>query len=356
MNVGPEQVIREDVREGAAYAVASAEGRVKLDAMENPYSLPEALQREIAELIGGAALNRYPDPRAPALRARLRQVMRVPDRYELLLGNGSDEIIHLLVQAVARPGAVVMAPSPTFVMYKVYAGFASLRFVAVPLARDFSLDRDAFLAAVREARPALVFLSYPNNPSGNLFDDAAMAAIIEAAPGLVVIDEAYHPFAQQSWMPRLGEFRNLLVLRTVSKLGLAGLRLGFLVGRPEWIREIDKLRSPYNVGVLTQLVAERLLAHDDVLEAQAAALRADRDALARSLGALPGVTVFPSRANFVLVRLPGATAVFGRLRQRGVLVKSMHGSDPLLADCLRLTVGTTAENRILLDALRESLR
>jgi histidinol-phosphate aminotransferase len=201
-----------------------------------------------------------------------------------------------------------------------------------------------------------VFLSYPNNPSGNLFDEAAVAAIIDAAPGLVVLDEAYHPFAQATFLPRLADFRNLLVLRTVSKLGLAGLRLGYLVGRPEWIGEIDKVRSPYNVSLLTQLVAERILAHRDVLDDQAARIRADRERLCESLARLPGVKVFPSRANFVLARVPDAAAVFEGLRARGVLVKSMHGMSPQLEQCVRFTVGTPGENRILMDALAAILR
>ena len=355
MKVDPEQVIREDVRRGAAYAVQEAEGMVKLDAMENPYPLPAELQREVAELVASAPLNRYPDPRAPRLRERLRRTMGIADEFELLLGNGSDEIIQMLVQAVAKPGAVVMAPAPSFVMYGVYAGFARLRFEPVSLAPDFSLERGAFLAALGKHRPALVFLAYPNNPSGNLFDDEAIAAVIEAAPGLVVIDEAYHPFAQQSWLPRLARFDNLLVLRTVSKLGLAGLRLGYLVGRPAWIREIDKLRSPYNVGALTQLVAERILSHDELLEAQAARIREDREALYRALAALPGVRPYPSRANFILARVPGAAARFAALKARGVLVKLLHGSSPLLDDCLRFTVGTPEENRILVATLKAVL-
>ena len=355
MSAGPEQIIRDDIRALAAYHVPPAAGMVKLDAMENPYSLPEALRRELGEAVAGAALNRYPDPGAPQLRARLREAMAIPPQYELLLGNGSDEIIHIITQCVARPGARVLAPAPTFVMYGMYALFCGLRYVGVPLRADFSLDESAFLAAMAEHRPAVVFIAYPNNPSGNLFTDEAVARIIAAAPGLVVVDEAYHAFAGRSFMTRLADFPNLVVLRTVSKLGLAGIRLGFAVARPEWIREFDKVRAPYNVGVLTQAVGERVLAHGDVLDGQARSIVAERERLAARLKALPGVTSFPSDANFILVRVLDAARVFEELKRRGVLVKNLHGSHALLAQCLRLTIGTPEENETLFAALAAAL-
>jgi len=355
VSAGPEKIIRDEIRALTAYHVPPADGLVKLDAMENPYGLPPALRRELGEAVAGAAINRYPDPAAPQLKARLRQVMAIPAQYDVLLGNGSDEIIHVITQCVARPGATVLAPAPTFVMYGMYALFCGLRYVPVPLNPDFSLDAQRFLDAMAEQRPALVFLSYPNNPTGNLFSDDAIATIIANAPGLVVMDEAYHAFAGRTFMTRLAEFPNLVVLRTVSKLGLAGIRLGYAVGRPEWIREFDKVRGPYNVGVLTQVVADKALEHHDVLDAQAREIKAGRVRLAARLRELPGVTAFPSDANFILVRMPDAARQFEGLVRRGVLVKNLHGSHPLLEQCLRLTIGTPEENERLFSTLVDAL-
>jgi histidinol-phosphate aminotransferase len=352
----PEGVIRDDIRAMTAYPVPSAEGLVKLDAMENPYRLPEALQRSIAEAVAQAELNRYPDPAAPALVRRLRETMAIGPEHGVLLGNGSDEIIHIIVQSVARPGAVVLAPRPGFVMFSVYAQLAGMEYVGVPLKADFTLDTSAFLQAMTTHRPALVFVAYPNNPTGNLFSEEAIAAIVAAAPGLVVIDEAYHAFARKSFMARLAEFPNLVVMRTLSKLGLAGIRLGYAAARPEWIREFDKVRPPYNVNVLTQVAAERALVHYDVLETQAHAIVAERERLATELRKLPRVTVFPSEANFILLRVPDAARTFDGMKRRGVLVKSMHGSVPgLLDQCVRLTIGTPEENQRCFAALSESI-
>jgi histidinol-phosphate aminotransferase len=354
VSAGPEKVIRDEVRAMNAYFVPTPAGMVKLDAMENPYGLPEALRREIADAVASAELNRYPDPSAPALVARLRSAMAVPRDCALLLGNGSDEIIHIMIEACARSGALVMAPSPTFVMYSVYAKLCGLRYVPVALNADFTLDAERFIGAMAEHRPAIVFLSYPNPPAGNLFPDADLERVIAAAPGLVVVDEAYQPFARRTFMDRLARFPNLVLLRTLSKLGLAGVRLGYLVGRPEWIREFDKARSPYNVNVLTQIVAEKVLAHRDVLDGQARAIVAERGRLAERLRALPGVVQYPSDANFVLARMPRALDVFEDLKRRGVLVRCFP-EHPMVKDCLRLTVGTPAENERLLEALRTAL-
>jgi histidinol-phosphate aminotransferase len=355
MNKSPKDLVREEVLALAAYHVGEAAGMVKLDAMENPYALPQELRREIAELAAGAAINRYPNPQAPELKARLRQTMAIPEAFDILLGNGSDELIHIMVQALARPGAVVLAPEPTFVMYRVYALVNRMRYVGVPLAPDFTLDCARFLAAIEEHQPALTFIAYPNNPSGNLFPEADVLRILHAAPGVVVLDEAYHAFAQKSFMQRLAQHPNLIVMRTLSKSGMAGLRLGYAAGSPAWMREFDKVRPPYNVNVLTQLVAERLLAHAGVLAEQAAAIRGERGRLEAELARMVGVTAFQSDANFLLLRVPDAGKVFAGMKERGVLVKLLHGSHPLLAQCLRITVGTAEENTQCLAALRASL-
>jgi len=354
VTAGPEQVIRDEVRAMSAYFVPAPAGMVKLDAMENPYGLPEGLRDEIAEAVANAELNRYPDPSAPALVARLRSVMAIPAGCELLLGNGSDELIHVMIEACAKPGAVIMAPSPTFVMYGVYAKLCGLRYVPVPLNPDFTLDTARLVDAMAEHRPAIVFLAYPNPPAGNLFPAADVERIVALAPGLVVLDEAYQPFARRSFMDRLGQHPNMVVLRTLSKLGLAGIRLGYLTGRAGWIREFNKARSPYNVNVLTQIVADKVLERHEVLDEQARAICAERERLAERLRALPDVAPYRSDANFILARMPRALEVFESLKRQGVLVKCFP-EHAMVKDCLRLTVGTPAENDRLLGALRTAL-
>ena len=353
-----ERIVRPEIAAMTSYPVADATGLIKLDAMENPFPLPPELAAELGRRLGGVALNRYPEPRPAPLLAKLRRAMQVPDGCELLLGNGSDEIITMLSVACARPGAKVVAPVPAFVMYRLSASFAGLEFVGVPLAESLELDLDALLTALAEHRPALVYLAYPNNPTGTLYPDDAIERVIAAARDvgcLVVIDEAYQPFAQRSWLPRAAAFDNVIVMRTLSKLGLAGVRLGYAAGAPALMAELDKVRPPYNVNVLTQAAADFLLDHLDVFDAQAALLRDERARLADALARLPGASVFPTAANFVLVRVPDAAAAFDALLAAGVLVKNVSKMHPLLAECLRLTVGTPDENRQMLAALSAAL-
>ncbi len=349
--------IRPQIRELSAYHVPDATGLIKLDAMENPYHWPEDKISEWLELLRTAELNRYPDPRARALKERLREVMAVPEDAAILLGNGSDEIIQMIVMAMGGEGRGVLSVEPGFVMYRMIADFCGMDYVGVPLREDFSLDDGAVLAAIGKHQPAVVFLACPNNPTGNLFDKADMRRIIAAAPGVVVVDEAYHAFADDSFMPLLAEYDNLLVMRTVSKMGLAGLRLGLLAGAPAWLDEFDKLRLPYNINVLTQLSAGFALQHADMLASQTEQIKQDRQQLLTRMQALEGLEVYPSRANFLLFRVaPGrAGAVFEGLKAEGVLIKNLDPAGGLLRDCLRVTVGTPGENAAFLAALQKVL-
>ncbi|SFH36310.1 histidinol phosphate aminotransferase apoenzyme [Nitrosospira sp. Nsp14] len=355
MSRSPDQIIRTEVLSLSAYHVAPASGMVKLDAMENPYSLPDRLRDDIAQLVATAPINRYPDASAASLKAMLRAALAVPDGMEIMLGNGSDEIIQIIALACARPGATLLSVEPAFVMFRMIAAFAGMKYVGVPLKADFSLDIDATLEAISQHEPAVIFIAYPNNPTGNLFDARAISRIIEAAPGLVVVDEAYHAFANASFMDKLLQYPNLLLMRTLSKLGLAGLRLGLLAGGPEWLRELEKLRLPYNVGIVTQLIAEKVLQHRDVLLQQAAAIKNERAMLGARLAAMHGIEPFPTDANFILFRLSEAGHVFQNLKKRGVLIKNLDGTHPLLKNCLRVTVGKPDENALFLAALEGSL-
>jgi histidinol-phosphate aminotransferase len=348
----PQDLVRPEILALKAYPVPSSDGMVKLDAMENPYPLPEELRRELAGVLARVEVNRYPAPSPQKLRDAIARRMKVPAGLQLLLGNGSDELIQILITALARPGAKMMYPSPTFVMYSMGGTFSGMQTVPVALREDFSFDADAFIARMQAENPALVFIAYPNNPTGVLYPEADIVKVIQACRGLVVLDEAYHVFAGKSFIERVSEFPNLIVIRTVSKLGLAGIRLGYLIGRPEWVEQLDKVRPPYNVSVLTQAAALFMLDKLDVLESQAARILSERKNLGEALKALKGVTVYPSEANFFLIRVADAQRTYEGLKQQNVLVRSLH---PGLKNCLRVTVGTPDENRILLAALREAL-
>jgi histidinol-phosphate aminotransferase len=352
-----QKLVRPEIRALKAYHVPDARGTVKLDAMENPYTWPPELTEAWIETLRRVELNRYPDPGADMLRARLREAWKLPTGMELMLGNGSDELIQIVAMALAQPGATVLAPAPSFVMYSMIATFVGMRFAPVSLANDFSLDMKAMRAAIAAHKPAVVFLAYPNNPTGNLFDEADVQRILEETDGVVVVDEAYHPFCQKSFLDRLPHYDNLVVLRTFSKLGLAGLRLGVLAGAPAWLREFDKVRLPYNINSLTQASVAFALDHAAVLESQAQQIRHDRETLTAALAALPGVHPWPSSANFILFRIDGrpASEVFQRLRERNVLIKNLDGAGGALRGCLRVTVGTPQENQAFLAALQASL-
>lgn len=354
-----QDTVRADVQARAAYPVASAAGLLKLDAMENPLGLPGHLQAELAELLKSVGFNRYPEPQAATLEAVLRTCSSIPKAAQVMFGNGSDELIDLIIRTCCAAGDVVMSPVPTFVMYEVYSQWSQARFVGVDLNPDFSLNVPAMLKAIGQHRPKVLFLAYPNNPTGLALRESEIVQLIDATPGLVVVDEAYEAFADASFMSRVLEFPNVVVLRTLSKLGLAGLRLGYLVGAPAWLEHIDKVRSPYNVNTLTRAAAEFCLQHFDVFRQQADLLKNNRKHMLRALKALSNplgdMQVFDSEANFVLFRLPQAAEVFELLKQKGILVKFVGKAHPLLQDCLRVTVSVEEENTLFLNALEQSL-
>ncbi|MDP2901525.1 MAG: histidinol-phosphate transaminase [Methylovulum sp.] len=349
-------VFRKEILAMSAYKVASAEGLIKLDAMENPYGWPEDLKTRWLETLKDCPLNRYPDPEAKRLVQTIRAHDHIPERYSILLGNGSDEIIQLLLMALP-PTASVLTPAPGFVMYKQISGCLGLKYYGIPLLSDnFELDLPAMLAAIGQHQPAVIFIAYPNNPTGNLFNEAAIHDIIKTAKGLVVIDEAYAPFAEASFMASLGQYTNLLVMRTVSKLGLAGLRLGYITGDPEIIGQLNKIRLPYNLNSLTQLSADFALSNKALFDQQTQAICANRSLVFNQLNTMNGITAFPSSANFILFRTPKnqADSIYTTIKQRGVLIKNLNPQGGLLKDCLRVTIGADNENDAFIAALKNS--
>ena len=352
------RLLRPDVQGLHAYAVQPSAGMVKLDTMENPFGLPSALQQALGARLARVALNRYPAERTEDLKAALAGHASMPPGCELMLGNGSDELISLLTLALDVPGNVILAPLPGFVMYEMSARLQGVRFVGVPTTPDFELDLPAMLAAIEEHRPALVWLAYPNNPTANLWEASAIERIIAAAPGLVVMDEAYQPFAERDSMAWLKAHEHVLIMRTMSKFGLAGVRIGYLIGRSALVRELDKLRPPFNISVLNAEAALFALEHADEYARQAALIRAERERVMHSLAGHEGVRVFNSQANMVLLRLPPGcdpAAVFAGIKSRGVLIKNVSGLHPLLKGCLRITIGTAEENTLLLAAFAAAL-
>ncbi len=350
--------IRQDVQGMHGYAIQPSAGLIKLDAMENPFRLPPELQRELGDRLGRVAINRYPAQCVADVAAALSRHIQLPAGCKLIVGNGSDELIDILSVACDVPGAVVLAPLPGFVMYEMSARLRGLRFVGVALSAGFELDEAAMLSAIEAQRPAITYIAYPNNPTANLFDDAVIDRIVAAVgeqQGLVVFDEAYQPFSSRSWLQRMAAHPHVLVLRTLSKFGLAGVRLGYLCGHAELIDEIDKVRPPYNVSALNAEAALFALEHADEYARQATVLRGERARLQAVLAGLPGVKAFPSDANMILIRVPDSKRAFEGLKARGVLVKHIAGLHPLLANCLRLTVGAPPENDAMIQALKASL-
>ena len=359
--------IRPDVRAMHAYGVQPSTGMLKMDAMENPFRLPAHLQAALGQRLGALALNRYPGDRVLDLKAALAKYADMPEGYGIVLGNGSDELITLLALACAQPGtgqrATMLAPMPGFVMYPLSAQLQGLDFVGVPLTPDFELDEPAMLAAIARHQPAITYIAYPNNPTATLWDEGAVQRIIDAAGaqgGIVVMDEAYQPFASRTFIDRMraepARNAHVLLMRTLSKFGLAGVRLGYLIGPAALVAEIDKVRPPDNVSVLNCEAALFALEHADVFAAQAAELRAQRTVLIDALRAMPGIEkVWDSEANMVLVRVADAGKTYEGMKTRKVLIKNVSTMHPLLHNCLRLTVGNAQDNATMLAALQASL-
>lgn len=350
-------LIRPEIQALAAYHVPAAADYIKLDAMENPYHWSEEFVAQWLEAIKHVEINRYPDPEAALLKQDLRAIMRIPETMPLILGNGSDEIIQMLLLTFNYQGRAVLSVEPSFTMYRLLAQVIGMPYIGVPLQpADFSLDMPTMRQAIIEHQPALIFLAYPNNPTGNLFARHEIEEILQLSSGIVVIDEAYAPFADDTFMEDLNHYPNLLLMRTVSKLGLAGLRLGLLAGNAQWLAQIEKTRLPYNINVLTQYSARFALQHYEVFAAQTAQIRQDRAQLLQQLNALDGVITWASQANFLLFRVAHAPQIFETLKANRILIKSLHHFHPLTQNCLRVTVGKPEENQAFVNALRQAIQ
>ncbi len=345
-------IIRADIQQMAAYTVAAAPpGTIKLDAMEMPYRLPESFRQALAVQLADAPINYYPNVATCGLQQRLRETFQIPPVAEIALGNGSDELIQMISLLVAKSNATVLALEPSFVMYRHNAALFGLNYVGVPLHEDFTLNLPSVLAAIEQHQPELIFVAYPNNPTGIAFEREQVEAIINAAPGLVVIDEAYGSFSRDSFLPWAGSMEKLVVMRTLSKIGFAGLRIGYASGHPAVIGELAKIMPPYNMNQLSLATADFALQHYGWVLEHVDILKRQRVRMQHELAKFGGVEVFDSEANFITVRVPDADALFAALKEQGILIKKLHGGHPLLAQCLRFTIGTPEQNNRVLEVV-----
>ena len=349
--------IRDDIKSMSAYRIADlAEGFIKLDAMESPYHpfarFPE-LSNEWLRLITQAQIHLYPNPAASGLQETLRKAFDIPESAAIALGNGSDELIQFMTLLVAQSGATMLAVEPSFVMYRHNAELYGMNYVGVPLNEDFTLDLPAVLSAIDKHQPALIFIAYPNNPTGVCFRREEVEAIIRAARGIVVVDEAYGAFSRDSFLPQAGSVENLVVMRTISKIGFAGLRIGYAAGSPAVMDELAKILPPYNMNQLSLATAKFALQHHDVIQTTIDILKTERERVFNELSAIGRLKAFPSEANFITVRVPDADALFNTLKENRILIKKLHGTHPLLAQCVRITIGSPEQNDAVLDIIRK---
>ena len=349
--------IRDDIKSMSAYRIADLpEGFIKLDAMESPYHpfarFPE-LSNEWLRLIAQAPIQLYPNPAASGLQETLRKAFNIPESAAIALGNGSDELIQFMTLLVSQSGATMLAVEPSFVMYRHNAELYGMNYVGVPLNEDFTLDLPAVLSAIDKHQPALIFIAYPNNPTGVCFRREEVEAIIHAARGIVVVDEAYGAFSRDSFLPQAGSIENLVVMRTISKIGFAGLRIGYAAGSPAVMGELAKILPPYNMNQLSLATAKFALQHHDTIQTTIDILKTERERVFSGLSAIGRLKAFPSEANFITVRVPDADALFNTLKENRILIKKLHGTHPLLAQCVRITIGSPEQNDAVLDIIRK---
>ncbi|HEX9021214.1 MAG TPA: histidinol-phosphate transaminase [Nitrospirota bacterium] len=342
------RLIRPQVRKLEAYSIDETPCRVKLDAMESPFPMPDNVRQEIAEAVKSAPINRYPDPSAKKLKQAIAGMWGI-EPAQTILGNGSDELIQAVILAFGGP---VLVPAPTFSMYEITSRALAQDVVAVSLTKDFSLDADKMIGKAKQVKARVIFLASPNNPTGNRFSDEAIMKILDKTNAAVVIDEAYFSFSGKTYLRRMKDHPNMIILRTLSKIGLAGLRIGALTASPGVIAELNKVRLPYNINALSQAAALVVLGHWNTLYEQISLLISERERLYNALSSMRGVAAYPSETNFILFRTDrDASRVHAKLKQAGILIKDLNRPGPL-KNCLRVTVGAPIENNEFLGALR----
>ena len=345
-------LVKKSIQKLKPYHIENTPCRIKLDAMENPYPLSKALMKKVLEGIKGIKINRYPDPLASRLKDIISLHVKTPVD-NIIIGNGSDELIQLILTAFGGHGDRVLLPIPTFSMYGIIAMSLSLMPEGVSLGKNWALPLDKFLSNMERIKPKVIFISYPNNPTGNSFDKESILKVLEKTTGIVVIDEAYYDFSRKTFLPYLKECKNLIILRTLSKIGMAGLRVGYLMADKEICQELNKVRLPYNSNALSQEISSIILENRTEIQKQIGAIISERDKLMEGLKEIEGIEPYPSETNFILFKVDrNSKEVFDRLSDNGILIRNF-GNDNYLKDCLRVTIGTPEENNEFLDTIRK---
>jgi histidinol-phosphate aminotransferase len=345
-----EQWLRSDIRNIDAYHVPASKDMIKLDAMESPFGVPEDLKVEFLKCIEQSEVNRYPEADPSPLKDTLRSLMDIPDEFGILLGNGSDELIQLLALACSKDD-LIMSFEPSFVMYELVSKYVNLEYFGVQLDSNFDINLSDALLIIEREKPKIIFIAYPNNPTGNCFDYDAIIEIIKSTNSMVILDEAYYAYSDKSFLSEISNFPNLLVLRTISKIGFAGLRLGLLIGDQETIAQLNKLRLPYNINALTQTSANFLLQDKQRIINNAQIIIEERRRLAHELSLFSKFKVYPSQTNFILVHSEDAHSLHTALKENGILIKGFPKGSKL-SDFIRISVSEPVENNILIDAIR----
>jgi len=345
-----EQWLRSDIKNIDAYHVPASKDMIKLDAMESPFGVPEDLKVEFLKCIEQSEVNRYPEADPSPLKDTLRSLMDIPDEFGILLGNGSDELIQLLALACSKDD-LIMSFEPSFVMYELVSKYVNLEYFGVQLDSNFDINLSDALLIIEREKPKIIFIAYPNNPTGNCFDYDAIIEIIKSTNSMVILDEAYYAYSDKSFLSEISNFPNLLVLRTISKIGFAGLRLGLLIGDQETIAQLNKLRLPYNINALTQTSANFLLQDKQRIINNAQIIIEERRRLAHELSLFSKFKVYPSQTNFILVHSEDAHSLHTALKENGILIKCFPKGSKL-SDFIRISVSEPVENNILIDAIR----
>ncbi len=347
-------VIRHDIKQMSVYKVTDVpEDCIKLDAMESPYEYPEELKEELASILSEVPLNRYLNPLSCGIREIIYEQFNIQADAQVVLGNGSDELIQFLTLLIAKPGAKVLSVEPSFVMYERCANLYGLNYVGVPLNPDFTMDLDATLAAIQTHQPAITFLAYPNNPTGGRFERSEVEAILAAATGIVVVDQAYGAFASDSFFPQAGQYDNLVVLKTLSKIGFAGIRMGFAAGPQAIMQELQKIMPPYNMNQLSVATAKFAVKYPQFISGSIDKLKSERERMRTAIRSYDVIEDFASEANFLTIRVPDAQKLYDTLLEHKILIKNLHGVHPLLDQCVRITVGLPEENQAVLDIFQK---
>ncbi len=340
------------------YNIPDSSGLIKLDAMEMPYLLPKEKMVELADKLTNLEINRYPNPEPNELIDKIKKTLNLSNNQtsnlDIILGNGSDELISIILLALSKPKAVVLSPTPSFVMYQQTSELLGMKFVGVDLNDDFSINLENFLVAIKTQNPALIFLSYPNNPTGNSWNKVELEQILQATNGFVVLDEAYNAFADDSALDLVEKYENAILLRTFSKVGLAGVRLGFMACHKKYAQQFNKARPPYNTNILSQEVVDFTLNNMELIEKNVELIKLEKESLLEFLSKIPNTKTIDTQTNFLLFKVENSEETFKKLRDEfKILVKDLNVHHKLLENTLRITIGAKEENKILKQALNK---